>query len=71
MLRSEIRGAFGEPPGQNCCTVNFEMLNQNIDVFLEYIGILHRHALQARTLVPQVWSCATIFRQSRPKARKQ
>ena len=49
MLRSEIRDALGEPPGHNRCTVDFEKLNQNIDVFLEYItncrkadGALHR-----------------------------
>ena len=49
MLRSEIRDALGEPPGFNCRTVDFEKLNENIDVFLEYItncrkadGVLHR-----------------------------
>ena len=51
MLRSEIRDALGDPPGHNRRTVDFEKLNENISVFLEYItscrkadGALHRAA---------------------------
>ena len=32
MLQSKIHGALREPPDFNCCTVNFEKLNKNIDV---------------------------------------